>query len=74
MVQAVLLFVADKWIVTLLHGQGTGGFQVARRITGRLPRQKPDGKWEYTSAAMARTEAGFQTMEEYIQQSQDTFA
>ena len=36
--------------------------QVAQRLMGRLPQQKIDGKWEYTSAAMAPEEAGFQTM------------
>ena len=35
-------------------------------MTGRPPRQNPDGMWTYTSAATAREEAGFQTMEEYI--------
>ena len=35
-------------------------------MMGRLPKQKPDGKWDYTSTAAARDEAGFQKMEEYI--------
>ena len=33
---------------------------------GRLPRQKTDRKWKYTSAAEEIEEAGFWTMEEYI--------
>ena len=41
-------------------------------MMGRLPRGKPDGKWKYTLSAAAREEAGFQTMEEYIQQQQNT--
>ena len=34
------------------HGKYPGGFQdqVARRLTGRLPRKKPDRKWNYTLA------------------------
>ena len=48
--------------------------QVAIRLAGQIPRQKPDGGWTYTSAAMAREEAGFQTMEEYIRRRQNTFA
>ena len=45
-----------------------GGFQdqVEWRLTGRLMWRKTDGKWEYTSVATAREEAGFQTMEEKI--------
>ena len=45
-----------------------------QRLTGRLPRKKPDGKWKYTSAAAAREEVGFQTMKEYIRQRQNTVA
>ena len=45
-----------------------GGFQdqVEKQMTRRLPRHKTDRKWTYNSAATARKEAGFQTMEEYI--------
>ena len=59
------------------HRQGTGGGfqdQVARRLTGRLPRRKTDRKWEYTLVSTASKEAGFQTIEECIQQIQNTFA
>ena len=38
----------------------------------RLPRHKTDRKWTYNSVAMARKEAGLQTMEEYIQQRKNT--
>ena len=41
-------------------------------MTWQLPHNKPDRKWTYTSAAMAREEAGFQTMEEYIRQCKAT--
>ena len=43
----------------------SGGFQdqVEKHMTRRLPRHKTDRKWTYTSAATARKEAGFQTME-----------
>ena len=53
-----------------------GGFQyqVARRLTGRLPRRNSDGKRKYTLAAAARKEAGLQTMEEYIRRQQNTVA
>ena len=55
LVQAVLLFGAETWVVTPCMGRVLGGFhdQVARCFTGRLPRQKPYRKWDYTSAVTA---------------------
>ena len=71
MVQAVLLFCSDTWLVTPCMGRALGGFQdqVARQMTGRLLWRKTDSKWWYTSAEMAREEAGFHTMEDYILQT-----
>ena len=42
-----------------------GSFQdhVARRLTGRLPRRKSDGRQEYTLVEAAKEEAGFELME-----------
>ena len=70
MVQVVLLFGSETKVVTPRMGMSPGGSQdqVATRLTGRLLRRKPDRKWNYTSVVMAREEAGFQTMEEYIWQ------
>ena len=64
--QVVLLFGADTWLVTPHIGRVLGGFQyqVARRLIGRILRQKTDGKLEYTLVATAREEAGFHMMEE----------
>ena len=39
---------------------------------GRLLRRRADGKCEYISVVMARTEARFEGMEEYIRQKQNT--
>ena len=63
-VQAVLLFVSETWVVTPRIGRSLGGFQdqMARRPMERLLQRKPDGKWKYTSAAVERYEVGFQTM------------
>ena len=60
-VQAVLLFVSETWVATPPHGKRHGGFQgqVDQQLTGRLPWQKLDGKWKYTSTAAAREKAGF---------------
>ena len=75
-VQVVFLFVSETWVVTPRMGSALGGFQgqVARRLTGRLPQWKPYGKWMYTLTDMATEEAGFQQMEEYIRQCQNTVA
>ena len=68
MVHGMLLFGLETWLVTPFMGKSLGRFQdqVARRLTGRIPRRKTDAKWYYTLAATARDEAGFQTMEECI--------
>ena len=68
-IQTVMLFGAETWVVNPHTGKALGGFQnqVARWLTGQLPRRKTDGKWRYTSAAAAKEVAGFLTMEEYVQ-------
>ena len=65
MVQAVLIFRLETWVVTPRTGKALGGFQyqVVRQLTGWLLRRTPDGKWKYTSASTAREEAGLLTME-----------
>ena len=64
-VQAVMLFVTETWLVIPFMVQVLSGFQeqVLRRLAGRLPRRRTDGKWEYTSSAVAREEAVFEAME-----------
>ena len=49
-------------------------YQVSRRLTGRIPQRKPDGRWMYTLEYMAREEAGFLTMEDYIRRCQNMAA
>ena len=78
-VQAVLLFGSENWVVTPRMGKALGGgggvqAQVTRRLMGRLPWRTPGGKWKYTSAAMEREEVRFLTMEEYIRRRQKTVA
>ena len=41
-------------------------------MTERFLWRTPDGEWRYTSVAMAREEAGFLTIEEYIRRRQNT--
>ena len=75
-IQVVLIFGSDTWVVTPCMGKALGGVQtqVMRRLKGKLPLRTTDGKWRYTSEAMAREEAGFLTMEEYVRRHQNTVA
>ena len=65
-IQAVLLFRVDTWVVTPRMGKVLEGFQnqVVRRMTGQLLRRTMDGTWRYTLAAASRETAVFLTMEE----------
>ena len=65
-VQAVLLFGAETWVVTPLMGKALGGFETQVEIwqTGRILQRTTDGRWRYTSAAAEREAAGFLDMEE----------
>ena len=78
MVQAVLLFRSDTWVVTPRMGKSLGGGgvhnQLSRRLTRRLLRRTPNRKWKYTSAAMAWEEAGVLVVEEYIRCHHNTVA
>ena len=64
------------WLVNPHMGRIMGGLQeqVGRSLTGRIPQRKLDRKWEYTSEATEREEAGFQMAEEYIRRRQNTVA
>ena len=75
-VQSVLLFGADTQVVTPRMEQVLGGFwdQVARILTGRIPRWHADMKQEYNLAEVERAQAGFETMETYIRKRQNTVA
>ena len=76
MIQAVLLFGAETWVVTPCMGTALGGFQtqVVRRLTAKLLRRATDWTWKYTSAAAAKEMEGLLTMEEYVRRCQNTVA
>ena len=61
----MLIFVSETWVVTPGMGRVLGGLQdqVARQLMGQLLQCNSGCKWEYTSSAMARGEAGFLTIE-----------
>ena len=67
-VQSVLLFSAETWVVIPRMGRFLGFFhdQAERRLTGRMLQRRLDGSWDYNSAEAAREEARFETMETYI--------
>ena len=60
-VQAVLLFGEEMWVLIPQIEQALGSFnhRVARRLTERQPRQRGEGRWEYPLLAAAMEEAGF---------------
>ena len=63
-VHAVLLFGSETWVTPHRMGKDLGSFQdrVARRITGRKPKQRVDGSWEYLPLETAMEESGFEEM------------
>ena len=62
--ESVLIFGAETWVVPPCMGWVLGGFQyqVAWRLTGRLPQRRLDVKWGYISVEAARSEEGFESM------------
>ena len=76
MVQAVLLFGAETWVLTprierslerFLHGD-------ARQITRKQPRRGRDGEWTYPPLKEAIREAGFEGIRNSITRRQNTVA
>ena len=59
-VQQVLLFEAETWVVTPEMEQALSWFLhgAARRLTGRQARRERDGDWHYPSLQGAMQEAG----------------
>ena len=56
MVQTMLIFGSETWVVTPRMVNALGGFQaqVARCLTGQLLWRTPDDKWTYTLAETSR--------------------
>ena len=75
-VHAVLILGSWTWVLTLRMGQNLGSFQqkFARRITGRHPRIREEGGWEYTPLEAEIKEAGFKEIGVYILKRQNIFA
>ena len=75
-VQQVLLFGAETWVVTPKMERALSGFLhgAARRLTGRQERREKDGYWYYPSLQGAMREAGLTDIRKSIANRQNTVA
>ena len=75
-VQAVLLFGAETWVLTPMIDRALESFMhgAARRITGKKPRRGEDGKWNYPPLKEAIREAGFEGIRKAVTRRQNTVA
>ena len=73
-VKAVLLFGAETWVLTPTIERDLENFhhRAVRRITGRQPQRRGDGKWTYPSLKEAIREAGFEGIWKAITRRQNT--
>ena len=74
--QSVMLYGLETWVMTPRIGRVLGGFhhRVARRLTGRQPRQVREIVWVYPPLEDAMTEAGFQDVDTYVSRRHNTVA
>ena len=75
-VQQVLLFGAETWVMTPKMEQALSAFLhgAARRLTRRQPRRGRDGEWQYPSLEGGMEEAGLTDIRTSIQRRQNTVA
>ena len=75
-VQQVLLFGAETWIVTPRMERALSGFLhgAARRLIGRQARRGRTGKWHYLSLEGAMREVGLTDIGKSIANRQNTVA
>ena len=75
-VQAVLLFGAETWVITPTMERALERFQhgAARHITRRQPRRRGDGRWTYPPPKEAMQEAGFEGIQKAITRRQNAVA
>ena len=73
-VQAVLLFGAETWVLTLRIERALESFQngAALRITGRQPQRSGDRQWTHPPLEEAMREAGFEGIRKIITRRQNT--
>ena len=75
-VQQVLLFGAETWVVTPMMERALSAFihRAARRLIGRQLRKGRDGKWYYPSLEGAMKEVGLTDVHTFINRRQNTVA
>ena len=75
-VQKVLLFGSEMWVMTPHMGRVLGSFhhRADRRITGRQPKQQGDRVWDYPPLETAMEEAGFEYMGAFVMKRNNTVA
>ena len=73
-VQAVLLFGCETWVITdnMLAILDSFHHRVARKIANMVPKLLMDGSWQYPDLREAMRRAGLQSMETYIRRRQQT--
>ena len=73
-VQAVLLFGTDNWVLLAEISRKLKGVHVGflRHVTGQKANWQRDGTWRSASAAGVQMEAGTKTLETYIDKQQET--
>ena len=73
-VQAVLLYGSESWNLPPSAAKCLEGFHLraARRMTGMMPRKKPDGSWTYPSSAEVLEKAGLHTIAHYMEVRRNT--
>ena len=74
--QAVLLFGVETWVLTPNMERALSSFQhrVARRLTGRQPRQRGGGILSYPPLEEAMEEVGFKGIRKYVRRTHNTVA
>jgi hypothetical protein len=75
-VQAVLLYGSESWVITGRMGKALASFhnRCARYISGDHIRQKPNGEWILPSTASVLEKCKLQTVEEYIRRRRRTIS
>jgi hypothetical protein len=73
-VQAVLLFGSETWNLPPSALKCLEGFHLraARRMTGMMPREEPDGSWTYPASEEVLETAGLYTIAHYMEVRRNT--
>ena len=73
-VQAVLLYRLETWVMSLWIGKTLGGFhhQVIRKLTGLMPQRNGGRTWPYPPMEEMMVEARMQEVDTYVDLCQNT--